>query len=115
MNLKKLALFVILADFVAYTVWVVASGGGVAEVIAAFSTNPWQLQVALDLALALSLVCVWMWNDARSLGANPLPWVLATCFVGSIAPLAYLLLRPEAPAGVRRPERARHSHAAGVA
>ena len=37
MNLKKLALFVILADFVAYTVWVVASGGGVAEVIAAFS------------------------------------------------------------------------------
>ena len=96
MNLTKWAVLIVLVDFVAFTAWVVATGGNVGEIIAAFSSNPWQLQVAIDLVLALSLVCVWMWNDARQRGANPLPWVVATAFTGSIAPLAYLLLRPSA-------------------
>ncbi|TFH25105.1 MAG: DUF2834 domain-containing protein [Myxococcales bacterium] len=113
MNLKKLALFVILAAFTAYTVWVIVNSGSLTEVIAVFSGNPWPLQVTIDLALALSLVSVWVWNDARSRGVNPLPWLIATCFVGSIAPLAYLLLRPEAPIDVR--DHARHAHAASVA
>lgn len=97
MNLKKLALFVILADFVAFTLWVLAKGGNLGQVMMLFRA-PWAMQVALDLVLALSLVSVWLWTDARKRGRNPLPWVIATCITGSIAPLTYLLLRPDGPA-----------------
>ncbi len=93
MNLKRLALFIVLADFVGFTAWVVATGGGFAEIVAAFSTNPWILQVTIDLVLALSLSSIWIWNDARRRGKNPVPWIVATLFTGSIAPLTYLLLR----------------------
>lgn len=96
MNFVKILLFVVLADFAAFTAWVVATGGAPGEVAALFSVNPWVIQVFVDLVLALSLVCVWMWNDARSRGVNPLPWVLATACLGSLAPLTYLLLRPRA-------------------
>ena len=95
MNILKVVLFVVLIDFVAFTVWCLATGGGFSEIWAAFAANPWTIQVAIDLTLALSLVCVWIWNDAKQQGRNPLPWVLATCFTGSIAPLTYLLLRPK--------------------
>jgi hypothetical protein len=95
-NFVKILLFVVLVDFVAFTAWVTATGGSLAEVLALFSANPWVGQLFVDLAIALSLVCVWMWQDARSRGANPLPWVVATVLTGSIAPLAYLLLRPTA-------------------
>ncbi|MFQ5418182.1 MAG: DUF2834 domain-containing protein [Myxococcota bacterium] len=98
MNWIKIGLFVVLLDFVAFTAWVVATGGTPGEIVAAFSASPWTLQVAVDLVLALSLVCVWMWNDAKSRGANPVPWVAATVLTGSIAPLAYLLLRPRGAA-----------------
>jgi membrane protein implicated in regulation of membrane protease activity len=93
MNVKKLVLFVVLADFVAFTVWVLATGGSLTEVVAAFSVNPWILQVSLDLVLALSLVSIWVWSDARKRGKNPVPWIVATLFTGSIAPLTYLLFR----------------------
>jgi len=94
MNIKKILLAFVLVDFVAFTGWVVATGGTFGEVYTAFAANPWTLQVAVDLVLALSMVCVWMWNDARKRGKNPVPWLVATLFTGSIAPLAYLLLRP---------------------
>ena len=81
--------------FVAFSLWVVLTGGSIREVTAAFMANPWPLQVSVDLVLALSLVCIWIWNDARSRGRNPLPWIVATALTGSIAPLTYLLLRPE--------------------
>ena len=95
MNRKKRAIFCVLVSFVAFSAWVVATGGTFSEVSAAFTANPWIIQASVDLVLALSLVCVWMWNDARSRGRNPLPWVVATLLTGSIAPLTYLLLRPE--------------------
>lgn len=112
MNLSKILLAFVLVDFVAFTAWVTATGGPVGEVLALFSVNPWVVQVFVDLVLALSLVCVWIWNDARSRGANPVPWVLATVFIGSIAPLAYLLARP-GNAGERRGERAVGAVSAG--
>jgi len=84
----------VLVLFVAFTGWVLLHGGGLAEVIAAFGANPWITQVSLDLCIALALVCVWMWRDARARGASPLPWIVATLFTGSIAPLTYLLVRP---------------------
>jgi hypothetical protein len=91
---SKVAIAVVLALFVPFTIWCALTGGTLAEILAAFGANPWTMQVSGDLVLALSLVCAWIWQDARSRGANPIPWLVATACTGSIAPLVYLLLRP---------------------
>ena len=95
MSPRKSGILAILVAFTGYTVWVMANGGGFGEIAAAFGANPWIMQVTLDLVLALAMVCIWMWQDARSHGRNALPWIVATAFIGSIAPLAYWAFRPE--------------------
>lgn len=50
-------------------------------------------QVLVDLTIALTLVLVWLWRDARALGRNPVPWVVLTLAAGSFGPLLYLLTR----------------------
>jgi Terpene cyclase DEP1 len=52
-------------------------------------------QVLADLVIALTLVMIWMWRDARSNGRRIWPWLLATLALGSFGPLLYLLTRPE--------------------
>lgn len=49
-------------------------------------------QVLVDLVIALSLFLIWMWNDAKSAGRNPLPWLLLVLTTGSIGALIYLLV-----------------------
>lgn len=50
-------------------------------------------QVFADLTIALSLVLVWMWRDARIQGRNIWPWLILTLAAGSFGPLLYLLTR----------------------
>lgn len=50
-------------------------------------------QLFADLVIALLLVIVWLWQDARQLGRNPWPWVIATLALGAFGPLLYLLTR----------------------
>lgn len=50
-------------------------------------------QVFADLVIALTLVMVWMWHDAKKAGRNPWPWIVATLALGSFGPLVYLLVR----------------------
>ena len=50
-------------------------------------------QVFADLVIALTLVMMWIWRDARSCGRNPWPWLVATVLLGSFGPLVYLLTR----------------------
>jgi hypothetical protein len=50
-------------------------------------------QVFADLVIALVLVLLWIWRDARAVGRNPWPWVFATLALGSFGPLVYLLTR----------------------
>lgn len=52
-------------------------------------------QVLADLVIALTLVMVWMWRDAKTTGRNPWPWIVATLATGSFGPLLYLLTRPK--------------------
>ncbi len=53
-------------------------------------------QVFADLVIALTLVMVWMWRDAKATGRNPWPWIVATLVLGSFSPLGYLLTRKSA-------------------
>lgn len=55
--------------------------------------NAATIQIFLDLTIALSLVLVWMWQDARKQGISPLPYVILTLTLGSIGPLLYLIRR----------------------
>jgi hypothetical protein len=50
-------------------------------------------QVFFDLVIALVLVLTWIWHDAKQLGRNPIPWIIATLALGSFGPLVYLLTR----------------------
>lgn len=48
-------------------------------------------QVFADLLIALSLVMVWMWHDAKTTGRSVWPWIALTLAAGSFGPLIYLL------------------------
>ena len=92
MNRNALILAVILADFVALSLWAVSKVGYIG--LFQFQlTSPAGIQVIVDLVLALSLVMLWMVRDARERGAAVLPFVVLTLTLGSIGPLSYLLVR----------------------
>ena len=62
--------------------------------IFATAVRSWgSLQIFIDLAIALTLILVWMYRDMKAKGRNPWPWVIATLAVGAFAPLVYLLVR----------------------
>ena len=50
-------------------------------------------QIFIDLFIALVLIMIWMWQDAKATGRIIWPWIVATLLVGSFAPLVYLLTR----------------------
>jgi hypothetical protein len=54
-------------------------------------------QVLADLVIALTLVMVWMWHDAKATGRNVWPWIACTLAFGSFGPLIYLLTRKSEP------------------
>jgi hypothetical protein len=53
--------------------------------------HPAGQQVLADLVIALSLVMLWMWRDAKATGRNVWPWIVFTLAAGSFGPLIYLL------------------------
>lgn len=58
-------LIVVTAVFFALTAWIV-SHTGVAGFYAQLADNPAAWQVLADITIALGLVLVWMWRDART-------------------------------------------------
>ncbi|MFT4518090.1 MAG: hypothetical protein ACI9JM_000467 [Halioglobus sp.] len=91
MNTKRLRAIIIFVPFMALTVYSIAEVGyiGLFEYQLQSSAG-WQ--VFADLAIVLVLVLSWLVPVARREGRNPWPWVVATSFLGSIAPLAYLAM-----------------------
>ena len=102
MNLKQLGLGIVLADFLALSGYAVYHYGYVGLFQAAM-LNAATLQVLADLTIALSLVSLWIWQDARSRGESGLPWIVLTAFLGSLVPLVYLIRREGRTRTVVRP------------
>ncbi len=50
-------------------------------------------QVFLDLSIALALIMVWMYQDAKNRNCNPWGWIVLTLLLGSFGPLFYLITR----------------------
>ena len=68
---------------------------GVAGLFAAIAHSYGSMQIFTDLVIALTLVMVWMWRDAKSTGRNAWLWISVTVAVGSFGPLLYLITRKE--------------------
>jgi hypothetical protein len=92
MNLKQIGIGIILADFVALTAYAVWHEGYLAF-FDVHAMNAINLQILVDLVLALGMVSIWMWQDARARGVSALPYLVVTLFLGSIGPLLYLWRR----------------------
>jgi hypothetical protein len=92
MNKKQIALAVVLADFTALTAYVVAQYGVIGLFEQVFA-NWASTLVMVDLTIALSMVMVWMWQDARQHDISPIPYVVLTLGLGSVGPLLYLVRR----------------------
>ncbi len=89
-------LWLVIAAFGAFSAYVLQAVGLVGLFVNNLS-HPAGQQVFIDLLIALGLVMVWMWQDARKTGRNVWPWIVATLLIGSFAPLAYLVTRKDAP------------------
>ena len=104
MSKKRWLLGFVLADFAvlnAYVVYQYGYGGFVELATANLAT----VAVLVDLTIALTLVSVWMWNDAKARGISALPYLVVTLFLGSIGPLLYLLRTSGREAAIAAPAR----------
>jgi hypothetical protein len=92
MSFRKIALGVVLLDFLALTGYV-AWQHGLGFFALVFGNSASALAVC-DLTIALTLILVWLVPDARERGVSPLPYVVLTLLLGSAGPLLYLIRRP---------------------
>lgn len=93
MTTKTIA-WVLLVPFLALTAYAIFDVGyiGIFD-YHRHSSAGWQ--VFTDLVIALILVLGWLIRDAKKNGRNPWPFVIATLFIGSIAPLVYVVTGKE--------------------
>jgi hypothetical protein len=100
MNLKRIGLSLLLADFLGLSAYAVHQHGlvGVFGLILANSATT---LAAVDLVIALTMVAVWMGRDARRRGVSAVPYLVVTLMLGSAGPLLYLLTRGEEKEPVR--------------
>jgi hypothetical protein len=92
MNRKQIAISVILVILLALDADAVYAYGLLGFFRAALS-NGAAIASFADMVVALSLICLWMAEDARERGFSALPYVLVTLALGSPGPLLYLIRR----------------------
>jgi len=90
MKSTKIFCLVLLVPFTAVTLYALAKVGYVG-IFTYHLPSPAGWQVFTDLVVALALVLAYMIRDARRSGRTIWPYVIATLFLGSFGPLAYLL------------------------
>jgi hypothetical protein len=92
MNAKQIGVGLVLADFAALNAYVVYRYGylGFYELALA---NAATVTLFVDLVIALGLVSLWMWRDARARGRSFWAYAPLTLLFGSVGPLLYLVRR----------------------
>lgn len=95
MTWSRILLAIVLVDFAGLTAWTVWQHGFLGLFAQALGSAGGIL-LAVDLVIALSLIAVWLWRDARRQGVSPWPYLVLGAFTGSVGPLLYLLRRPAA-------------------
>ena len=86
---KPLLIFALIAHggITAGAIWM----EGLAGIFAAIVQSYGSMQIFADLVIALTLVLVWMWRDAKNNGRNIWPWIVITLVAGSFGPLLYFI------------------------
>ncbi len=94
MKLVYATLIVVQIGFLALTGYVIVEYGfpGFYREV---TQNAATLLCFVDLAIALVLIMIWMFRDAKKHGRNPLLYALITISIGSAGPLFYLLGRKQ--------------------
>ena len=80
----------VLVPFLALTVWSFLDYGLMGFLRQAVAEPP-NIQVFVDLVIALVLLFAFLRRDAAERGVTLWPWFVLTLFVGSIGPLLYLI------------------------
>lgn len=75
----------------AVALWMEGLGG----IFGAIAHSYGSMQIFADLIIALTLVMVWMWRDAKNTGRNIWPWIVITLVAGSFGPLLYFIAGKE--------------------
>ena len=88
----RILLAFLLFDFTALSFYALSQVGLSGFVDAVFA-NVATMTLFADLMIALGLVLVWIWQDAREHGRSALPFTILTLALGSVGPLLYLVLR----------------------
>lgn len=96
MNRRQWLLLLVLVDFLALTAWAVFTQD-VFAYIKSLATNPWGVQVLVDLSIAITLASIWVHRDARSRGLNPWGHIVSMVLLGTIGFLVYLIRRESVP------------------
>lgn len=86
----KTILFLTLTAFGAFTAAAIWQEG-FSGILEAITHSLGSMQIFIDLVIALSLVMVWMWQDAKHKQRNIWPWLVLTLLAGSFGPLLYLI------------------------
>lgn len=92
MNAAQIGLTIVLIAFSIFSGYVVSHYGYIGLFEQGLA-NAATIQILLDLTISLSLILLWLWQDARRQGISPLPYVILTLTLGSIGPLFYLVRR----------------------
>ncbi|HQL00936.1 MAG TPA: hypothetical protein PK090_09185 [Smithellaceae bacterium] len=89
--MKRALIIVTLLAFTILTVIAVINDG-LTGIFGSIFSSWGSLQIFADLVIALVLVIIWMWHDAKVSGRNPWGWIIATLAIGVFSPLVYLLV-----------------------
>lgn len=92
MNWKQVAILGVIVVFGAYSLVPLYQYGLLGTFKLAYA-NSATTQVCLDLIIALFLIVLWMWRDAKHHEISAVPFVVITVLAGSFGPLLYLLKR----------------------
>jgi hypothetical protein len=93
MNGKQLGLEAVLLGFIALTAYAVYQHGYIGFFEQLLTTSSVTVATFVDLSIALGLIALWMWQDARERGVSPFPYIVLTFALGSVGPLLYLIRR----------------------